>query len=328
MVNINSKEDLMGLARKWQESRVFLAACELDVFSHLNDFKSSKALANELGVKERYLDRLLNTLVVLGLLEKRQGKFRNTEVSNRYLDKKSDEYLLGLMHQVHVFYGWALLTDVIKRGVPARNLPFGKPIENWVEPFITAMQQYASERAPKLIDLIDFSGCKRFLDLGGGSGANSVEVAKRFPNIDIFIFDLPEVIPITKRFVSKAGDFRNIHYIEGDYLKNDLGEGYDIILLSNIIHAHGKDEVERIFSACNKALKKKGKIVVHEFLVNEERVSPPWSVFFSINMLVHTENGDVYTEHEIKELFEKTGFSFVSNTPTGLNSDVVIGEKV
>ncbi len=328
MADIKLKEDLMGLARKWQESRVFLAACELDVFSRLNDFKSSKALANELGVKERYLDRLLNTLVVLGLLEKKDGMFKNTEVSGRYLDKNSTEYLLGLMHQAHVFYGWALLTDVIKRGVSAKNLPFGKPIENWVEPFITAMQQYASERAPKLIDLIDFSGCKKFLDLGGGSGANSVEVAKRFPEAEVFIFDLPEVIPITKKFVSKTGDFKNIHYLEGDYLKRDLGGSYDIILLSNIIHAHGKDEVERIFSACNKALKKKGKIVVHEFLVDGERISPPWSVFFSINMLVHTENGDTYTENEIKELFEKTGFSFISNTPTGLNSDVVIGEKL
>lgn len=328
MVNIKSKEDLMGLARKWQESRVFLAACELDVFSYLKGFKTSKALANELGVKERHLDRLLNALVVLGLVEKKGGKFKNTEISNRYLNKESDEYLLGLMHQAHVFYGWSLLTDVIKRGVPTKNLPFGKPIENWVEPFITAMQQYASERAPKLIDLIDFSGCKKFLDLGGGSGANAVEVAKRFPDIDVYIFDLPEVIPITKRFVSKAGNFKNIHYIEGDYLKNGFGEGYDIILLSNIIHAHGKEDVERIFSACNKALKKKGKIVVHEFLVDQERISPPWSVFFSINMLVHTQDGDTYTENEIKELFEKTGFSFVSNKPTGLNSDVVIGEKI
>ncbi|BBB33371.1 O-methyltransferase family protein [Thermotomaculum hydrothermale] len=322
-----TKDDLMNLARKWQESRVFLAACELDIFSHLSEFKSSGELAEELKVKERYLDRLLNTLVVLGLLEKRDGRFKNTDAANTYLDKKSRDYLLGLTHQCHVFYGWSLLTDVVKNGIPSRELGFGKPIENWLEPFITAMQQYASERAPKLIDLIDFSNCKKFLDLGGGSGANSVEVARRYPDIDVFIFDLTDVIPITKKFVSKAGDFKNIHYIEGDYLKDSIGEGYDVILLSNIIHAHGKDEVIKIFKRCNNALKDKGRIIIHDFLVNEDRVSPPWSVFFAINMLVHTKNGDTYTEREIREFFKEANFSFVSNTPTGFNSDVIVGVK-
>ncbi len=323
-----SKDYLMGLAREWQKSRVFLTACELDIFSNLNEFKSSKKLAEELELSERHTDRLLNALVVLGLLEKRDNMFKNTEISNTYLDKKSENYLLGLPHSCHLFYSWAFLTDVVKTGKPSRMLNPNLRQDNWVEDFISAMQQFASERAPKLVDMIDFSGVKKFLDLGGGSGANSVEVAKRYPDIKVVIFDLPDVIPLTKKYVSSAGGFSNIEFIEGDYFKDNIGNGYDVILLSNIIHAHGFEEVKKIFDVCGKALNKGGKIVVQEFVVDEERVSPPNSVFFSLNMLVNTERGDTYTEREIKELFKETGFLFVSNKPTGLNSNVIIGRKI
>ncbi len=327
MREVKTKDNLMQLAKGWQDSVVFLTACRLDVFSYLKDYVSSEKLADILGVNGRYIDRLLNALVVLGLVEKSGGKYKNTSISDKYLDRNSDSYLLGLKHSAHMLYHWSFLFDVIKNGKPVKDLPYVKPVENWVEDFISAMQQYASERAPEFIGIIDFSGIKRVLDLGGGSGANAVEIARHYPEIEVVIFDLPEVIPISKRFVFKSGNFKNISFVEGDYFKNDIGEGFDAIIISQILHAHGKDEIVSILEKCHKALNQDGKIFIHDFLIDDDRTSPPWAVFFALNMLLHTENGDTYTEIELKDLLEKTGFTFISNNPTAKNSNVIVAKK-
>ncbi len=327
MNRVLTRDALVKLAREWQESAVFLTACRLDVFSYLKDYMSSKELAESLGIKERYIERLLNTLVILGLVEKAGGKYKNTSVSDIYLDKNSDSYLLGLKHSAHMLYYWSFLYDVIKIGKPAKNFSYVKPVENWTEDFISAMEQYATERAPELVKMLDLSGAGRMLDLGGGSGANAVEIAKNYPEIEVVIFDLPGVIPMAKKFISQKGNFNNICFMEGDYLADNIGKDYGAILLSQIIHAHGKEDVIRVLSKCRKALKRGGRIYIHDFLIDEDRTSPPSSVFFSLNMLVHTEEGDTYTLREVKEFLDMSGFTFLDHKRTTKGSDVVIAKS-
>lgn len=327
MTKINNVEEIMKLSAQWKESRVFLTAVELKLFDYLENDITSKELSAKINASERHLDRLLNTLVVLGLVEKKQSTFKNTKLSSCFLNSGSGDYLLGLNHANHMYHYWSFLTDVIREGKPARDFEHVQLIENWVEDFITAMQQHGGARAKEIIDLIEFKECNKYLDLGGGSGAFSVEVAKKTPHLDVSIFDLPNVIPITERFVNKSGEFPNISYIKGDYLSDNIGFGYDLIFISNIIHSHGPEEIELIFGKCFNSLNKGGKLIVHDFLVDNDRKNPDWAVFFAINMLVHTENGDTYSENEVREIVEKIGFHFEYCIRTKSNSNLIVASK-
>ena len=42
--------------------------------------------------------------------------------------------------------------------------------------------------------------------------------------------------------------------------------------------------------------------------MDKERTTPPFGAFFALNMLVGTEDGDTYTEAEIKSWLKKSGF--------------------
>ena len=327
MERIETKEDILFLASIWQKSKVLFTAIELNVFFYLSDFISSETLASRLNLSPRHIDRLLKALASMGLLEKKGNLFKNSVLAEKFLNPESEGYLKNLRHGAHVYHYWNFLPLVVKKGVPAVDLPEVPKVDNWVEDFISAMDFYSEEKSPYLSGLLKLKEGEKFLDLGGGSGALAVEVAKRFPRASVYVFDLPNVIELAKRFVSEKGDFDNIFFLTGDYLKDDFGDKYNAVFLSNILHMHGDEEIKVILDKCFKALNKNGTIYIHDYFLNKDEVSPQRTVFFAINMLVHTKTGDCFTFEKIKELSESCGFSGFEIIETPFQSHVFIAKK-
>ncbi|NOY22580.1 MAG: methyltransferase domain-containing protein [Acidobacteria bacterium] len=319
-------EKLEGMVRGWQTSRIILSAAELNVFAYLEKPVSSDKVANAIAVKPRFVDRLLNALTVLELVKKENGVFQNTAVASAHLVPGKPGYWMGLGHTTHMWQSWSRLTDVVLKGKPASQLDNPPQIENWLDAFITAMQQYGSQRAPTVIELLDFSNVQHFLDVGGGSGAFSVELAKRFPTMDICIFDLPDVIPLTRRFVEQAG-VSNVRYAKGNFLDTLPKENFDMVFMSHVIHSNTPDGVQTLFGHAFQALTVGGQAVVHDFIVSDDRTGPPWAVLFALNMLVHTDGGDTYTFPEVHGWLKNTGFSAIAHRDTGVNSSLVTAKK-
>ncbi|MCK5879352.1 MAG: methyltransferase domain-containing protein [Holophagae bacterium] len=319
-------DKLEEMVRGWQASRIVLSAAELNVFEQMEKPTSSDKVAKAIGGEPRFVDRLLNALAVLGLLEKKNGLFQNAEVSSAHLVPGKPGYWMGLGHNGHMWQSWSRLTDVVREGKPARSLPNSPKMENWLDAFITAMQQYGSERAPLVIDMLDFSRVNRFLDVGGGSGAFSVELAKRFPAMDICVFDLPDVIPLTRRFVEQAG-VSNIRYAEGNFLNSLPKEEFDMVFMSHVIHSNSPGGVQALFGHAFRALTPGGQGVVHDFIVSNDRSGPPWAVIFALNMLVNTDGGDTYSESETRKWLEETGFTGIIHRDTGAGSSLITARK-
>ncbi len=327
MERVGNKEDILFLASVWQKSKVLFTAVELDIFSRLSDYVSSDKIAEELNLSARHTDRLLKALVSMGLVEKKGELFKNSELSERYLNSRSGDFLKNLRHGAHVFHYWNFLPLVVKKGIPAVDMPEIPKAENWVEDFISAMDFYSAEKSPFLSRLIDLKKGDKFVDLGGGSGALAVEVAKRFPYASVYVFDLPDVVELAKKIVSDKGDFENIFFLPGDYLKDGWGKGYSAVFLSNILHMHGKDDIKSILAKCYESLDKKGVLYIHDYFLDKDEVSPQRTVFFAINMLVHTKKGDCFTLEEMKELARDSGFSEFETIETPYQSHVLKAKK-
>lgn len=323
-----SPEQLEGMIRGWQSNRILLTAFELGIFGHLETPTPSADVAKALGTAPRHTDRLLNALVALGVIEKNDGRFKNGPAASKHLVPGKPDYWMSLGHLNHMWDGWTRLTDVIREGKPARELPDARPDDGkWAEHFIAAMQQFGSRRAPAVFEQLDMNHAKKAVDLGGGSGAFAVELARRYPDLHVDAFDLPHILPITKKYVKQSDVSDRIGYVEGDFLVNDYGTNLDVVFMSNVIHSNGPDEVLDMFHRAFRALKPGGQLVVHDFMPNDERTTPSWAVTFAINMLVHTENGDTFTRNEVKSWMKSAGFEGVEHKDTGMNSDLVIGVK-
>jgi (2Fe-2S) ferredoxin len=213
-------DDLNETIRGFMRSRVVLTALELDVFTAVAKNGSFQELARKIGADPRATEMLLNALVSLKLLEKKDGLFFNTPASARFLAEGSpDNARPGLLHTAHLWHRWSMLTDSVRAGTAVSS---HAPEEDWTTSFIAAMDRNAKERAGALTQAIEGNGIKRMLDLGGGSGAYSIALARKFPHLKAEILDLPGVVPLAQQYIQKAGLAGRITARTGDMLRDPL----------------------------------------------------------------------------------------------------------
>ena len=294
------------LAKLWggfRASRVVLTANNYEVFEHLRSGKTADEIAGILGTDNRATEILLDALTALGLLRKTGPRYRNAPVAKRFLVKGGPAYQGDMLrHADTLWKNWYGLDDVLKTGSP--NRAGGRNHDA----FIKAMHNNAVLRVKDVIDAVDLRGVKRALDLGGGPGTYTVELAKR--GISVTLFDLPNTIEVARTMI-RPPLLRKIHFLEGDFHINDIGQGYDLAFISQVFHSFSEDENRVLLKKVRDALNPKGRIAIHEFYLDKNRAFPAPGALFSVNMLVNTASGRSYAPQEMKRWLSQTGFKML-----------------
>jgi phospholipid N-methyltransferase len=326
---ILSPVDLQEAVNSFRISRIILTAYELEVFSVVGEGKkTSSEISEMLHTDERATDRLLNALVVTGLIEKKGNKFSNSPLASKHLVKSSPAYMGGIAHIVNLWDSWDTLTKAVKAGTSILTRDsINERGKDWLEAFIAAMHSRGGNHAREILSLINFDKVKAVIDIGGGSGAFLFEFIKKNKQLKGVIYDLPNVVPLTKKYISKEGLNNSIATIPGDYLTDELGSEYDMAFLSAVIHSNSPSENQLLFKKCYESLNASGQIVILDYMMDESRTLPGSGAFFSINMLVGTEKGDTYTEKEVTDWLITAGFKNIEFKKTSLDTSLMIGYK-
>lgn len=328
MPKLKSVDDLMQLVYMFRPIRIVLSAFELDVFSAIGvKAMTSAEIAKRAKTSARGMDRLLNALCALGLLTKRKGKFANTPLSKRYLVCGRADFLAGLGHSADMWNSWSTLTQAVIHGKTVIKSGPLKRKGSRLSGFIAAMDQRASAQAKETIKRLDLTGVRRTLDIGGGSGAYSIALALAKKDLRATIFDLPDVIPLTRSYVRKSKLAARIDFIEGDFHRGGFGSGYDLILLSAIIHMNSLSDNLNLLKKAVRALSPGGQLVIQDYLMSEDRTKPEQGAFFALNMLTRTEAGDAYTEREVRTLMRAGGVSQIARINMPFATSLLVGRK-
>jgi 3-hydroxy-5-methyl-1-naphthoate 3-O-methyltransferase len=320
-------EHLDQMIRGYWPSRCILTALELDIFTAVGDGANAEQIGTTIHANARAVGMLLNALVSLGLLSKSGDVYSNTPESARFFVQSSkDNHRNGLLHIANIWHRWSTLTDAVRRGT---RIPIDRDNNpEWTHDFIAAMQRHAGERAPHVVKALGTNGVRRVLDLGGGSGAYSIAFAKTCPEAQCDILDLPEVIPLTAEYVSRAGVSAQVSLRAGDMLRDDFGSGYDIIMLNAICHMFSEEQNQDIFRRAHDALAPHGRLVVQDFILNPDKTGPQHAALFSLNMLVATDAGASYSESEYTRWMKDAEFAEVSRINLPGPSDLIVGRVI
>ncbi len=319
-------QEFLDIIYGFQTSRILLTSLELEIFTVISEgAKSSEDVSKLISSDIKATDRLMNALCALNLLEKYNGKFSNTNFSSKFLVKGKPDFISNMMHAVNLWDSWSRLTSIVRNGKGTSKVTSGS--KNWLENFIEAMHYRALKQVPGDIDMLDLTNVHTVLDVGGGSGAYSMGFVKAKEDINAVVFDLPDVVPLTQKYISNAGLQDKIKTIKGNYLHDDLGSGYDLIFLSAIVHSNSFDENKRLIQKSADALNSGGQIVIQDFAMNEERTSPASGTFFALNMLVNTQGGDTYTEKEIYSWLENADLKEIKTNITSRGGAQIVGRK-
>ena len=298
----------LGISGSYWRSCALHAALRLDVFSALaRGTSSSSDLSGVLNCDERGLATLLDALVAMEILDKRQEQFSNTEAGAAFLVKSSPRYVGYLiLHHAELVDSWRQLDKAVRTGKPVRSRSSGSSGPR-LEHFLRGMHVQAMGVAPRAVGKIDLGGRDRLLDLGGGPGTWSIQFALHHPQLKATVFDLPVSRPFAEETIAKFGVSDRVSFAGGDFTRDDLPDGHTIALLSHILHGEGPEHCAEIIRKAAQAVGSGGLLLIHEFILDEERTSPAFPSIFSLNMLVGTPQGRSYTRQELEEMLLDAG---------------------
>jgi predicted O-methyltransferase YrrM len=307
-------ETILELSRKFMESRIFLTAAELDIFNLLIKHPmSAQEIADKIQVTLRGITILLNALVPMGLLEKRDEKYYCPTEAAKLLSKDSSTSIMPMvMLTVGAWKRWSDLTEIVRFG-SQRTRPFlFDSNEREQKAFIESMHVIANRLAPKIVAAIKPVAAKKLLDIGGASGSYTQAFLETYPDMKATLFDLPAVIKIAQIRLADTDLINRIIFVAGNFYKDELPTGHDLALLSAIIHQNSPEQNIELFRKIYRALQPGGRLVIRDHIMSPDHTQPTSGAFFAVNMLLATRGGSTYSFEEIKEALESAGFTNIN----------------
>ncbi|HEY3197433.1 MAG TPA: methyltransferase [Nitrospirales bacterium] len=299
--------DLMQLANGYSESQTLLAANALDLFTVIGTGAcAAEQIARGCHANTEGLRLLLDALVSLGLLTLRGGRYRNTPLGRRYLDRKSPEAITNLLWLLsHHWQDWSKLPQALRKmrkgWAPMTTTP------KFRERFLWAMHERSHALAGPTVKTLRLPPkARRFLDLGGGPGSYAIALAKRYPRLHGVIMD--QTVTVARKLIREGGLGRRLTVKAGDIFKDELGGVYDAVLCSNVIHVFNELENRTLLRKAVEALAPGGRLFIVEFFLEANRTAPPKSAVFSVMMYLYTPSGRCYSWSEVEGWLKGLGF--------------------
>ena len=283
-------------------------AVKMDLFTVIGDGRPSAGeIAQKVDGVVNGVERLLNALVAMELLDKQSETYINTSCGRELLAKDSPGYLGHIiMHHHHLLESWSKLDQAVKSGQPQRTRSsYSK--EEWRESFLMGMFNMAMGLAPQIVPVIDVSNRQHLLDLGGGPGTYAIHFCLNNQNMKATVFDLPTTRPFAEKTIQHFNLKDRIDFMDGNYLEDPVEGHYDVAWLSHILHGEGPDDCRRIIQKAVDALEPGGMIIIHDFILNNSMDGPLFPALFSLNMLLGTESGQSYSEEQIQDMLTAVG---------------------
>ncbi|MDX1411776.1 MAG: methyltransferase [Nitrospirales bacterium] len=314
---------LMQILSGLYASKTLAAAVEFDLFTKIPDSGVTfKEVAEMLGLELRPAEMLVSGCAALGLLECRGGRFFNSPLSDNYLIAGKPEFFGPMVRMVdrRAYGPWLRVTEALKTN---RALTWGdqaglfeslssNPEEQ--KKFTQAMHALSLRSGTALANAVDLSRYRKMLDVGGGSGAYCIEATRKFPHLRAAVFDLPIALEVASQYIAEAGLSDRIETVPGDFFREELPKGSDIILLSMILHDWPPEKNIPVLRKCYDALETGGSIIVSELMMDDDKTGPLPAAMMSLTMLIDAE-GRNYTWSEYTTWLEDVGFTEVQRIP-------------
>lgn len=326
---------IMQVGMGFWPSKTVLSAVELELFTQLGaEAMTGEEIRERLDLHPRAIYDFLDTLVALRFLDRDgegiDGRYRNTNDTAAFLDKRSPSYIGGIleMSNARLYRFWGDLTEALRSGKPQNEIKHtGKPMfdELYSDParleqFMAAMQGVSLGNFHALAEKFDFSKYETVCDIGGATGQLCTILAARHPHLRCISYDLPVVAPIADKHVAATGMADRVETASGDFFVDPLPAA-DVITMGLILHDWNLDRKIDLIRAAYDALPERGAFIIIENLIDDARRENAFGLMMSLNMLIEFGDAFDFTGSDFAGWCREVGFREVEIVPlTGPSS--------
>ena len=137
----------------------------------------------------------------------------------------------------------------------------------------------------------------------------TIRLLEAYPDMVSTIIDFPNVAEIGWRFVSDAGMVDRIRYIPGNALQAEWPKEQDVILVSYLFSGIPGDEVPRLVDYAFECLSAGGHLLVHDFMVEDDRSGPPLAALWQLQHMAFTPEARSVTPGWLYSRMDEAGFT-------------------
>ena len=313
-------------------SRILTVGLRFGVFSQIaSGRRTAAAISRAAGASERGTRMLLDALASLGVLTKRAERYGLTPLSKRYLVRKSPDYIGSFFESPGAWESWSQLEESVRTGRPLHHVESQELAEQFFPVLVRTLHVLHLDRARIAARAVAAKSRRkglRIVDVASGSGVWSIPYAEEDPAVRVTAQDFPAVLKVTRGYLKRHGVTRQYDFLPGDLKSVEFPVGeYDLALLGNIVHSEGERSSRDLFRKLHRALAPGGRIVIIDMVPSDDRTTPPFPVFFALNMLINTEHGDTYTFSEYRKWLSEAGFGQITTKEIGAHSPLIIAVK-
>ena len=327
-------------------SQVLLACVRLRIFEYVcQQPRTLEELALLAHVPMPSLQRLINSAVALRLLEVRGancyglGKLGAPVAGHAgiramiehhavlYQDMQDPLALLrGQLGEGQMAAYWPYAADGTTEATDPSNP------RQWQGDKVSRYSQLMSASQPFVVDEVlatyKFDQHTCMLDVGGGQGTFIGRMAAHCPQLKLQLFDLPQVAALAQKSFEEIGINDRARAFGGDFLRDPLPLGADLVTLVRVAHDHPDAHVKAILLAIYNALPPGGTLLLAEPMAQPSGEPPLGDAYFHFYLLAMGA-GRLRTAAELTDMMTETGFSQIKvlGNPMPLQTRILTAKK-
>lgn len=318
---------ILQLAMAFMRSKHLFTASELGVFARLGEGPRTLAqLADELRLPARTLRIVVDAVTALGLLEREGDAYRNGEVAQAYLSGRGPADMRAFMRFFDrlSYARWMTLQESVRLGRGVSG-PFNFNSEEQ-EIFSRGVAGVTDGHALALAASYDFSGQRRILDLGGGTGNFLTAILERYSDVQCTLYELPGAAAVARQQLAQHPRSRQITVLGGDFFKDPPPAGHDTAILAHVVHVLTAERNVELLRLARRACVAGAKLLIVDFWTNATHTEPLEAALMAGEFLVMAADGDVYSVEQGREWMAQTGWRFLEHRPLQGPVSLVVAE--
>lgn len=317
-LNINSIEELLFVPHLYKVTETLKVALSLNIFEKIGkDSIDLNDLSLRVNCDSNRLEIILDLLINLNIINYDNNKYSNSNLVIKYLTSKESigEYLLYISDSDYK------LNNVMSYLNCNKNCAYIKrKRDNTL--YMDAMEQGNKYIAYYLVKKVKLDNHKKFLDLGCGSGIFSSVIQKFYKDLHITCYDKEEILRIKKSNILNSNS--NIKLMAGDFIKDNIIENYDYILLSNVLHFYNQEQIKYILKKMYKSLLNKGKLIMVDVFRDRSEIM---NTLYTLEWF--SNNACFITSKALEELLIECGyFKIECNKVPNSFYEIITAEKI
>jgi hypothetical protein len=313
------------------------AVAHLDLFTWMasRSEASLDAICERFSLARRPADVLMTLTTAMGLMTRVEDVFRLTTTAREHLVEGSPwclvPYYAGLKERPQV----AELLRVLRTGKPAHwgsdrdGNDWARSMESpeFAARFTAAMDCRGIHLGRALAARIDLASHERLLDVAGGSGIYSCCVVARHSHLRATVLEKPPVDRAARDAIARQGYHDRIGVLASDMIESPLPAGYDVHLVSNVLHDWDEPVVRTLLSKSHAALPAGGLLVIHDAHLDADKSGPLPVAQYSV-LLMHSTEGRCYSLGETAAWLGETGFTVERHFPTTADRSAIVARRL